>query len=50
MPSVPMGAHLLGTLRRHGILYTAREGAGHRPYVLALAELINLCEDRKVLG
>jgi len=50
MPSVPMVAHLLGTLRRHGILHTVREGAGRRPHVLALAELINLCEGRKVLG
>jgi Fic family protein len=50
MPSVPMVANLLGTLRRHDILFTVREGAGRRPHVLALAELINLCEGRKVLG
>ena len=49
MPSAPMVANLLGNLRRNGILHTIREGAGRRPHVLALAELINLCEGRKVL-
>jgi len=49
MPSAPMVANLLGNLRRNGILHTVREGAGRRPHVLALAELINLCEGRKVL-
>ncbi len=48
MPSAPMVANLLGNLRRNGILHTVREGAGRRPHVLALAELINLCEGRKV--
>jgi len=48
MPSPPMVANLLGNLRRNGILYTVREGAGRRPHVLALAELINLCEGRKI--
>jgi Fic family protein len=48
MPSPPMVANLLGNLRRHGMLHTVREGAGRRPHVLALAELINLCEGRKV--
>ena len=49
MPSVPMVATLLGKLRNNGILHTVRKGAGSRPQVLALAELINLCEGRKVL-
>jgi Uncharacterized conserved protein len=49
MPSAPMVANLLGNLRQNGILHTVREGAGRRPHVLALAELINLCEGRKVL-
>lgn len=49
MPSAPMVAHLLKTLRQSGVLHTVREGAGRRPHVLALAELINLCEGRKVL-
>lgn len=50
MPSTPMVANLLGKLRSNGILQTVREGAGRRPHVLALAELINLCEGRRVLG
>jgi len=50
MPSTPMVANLLGKLRRNGNLHTVREGAGSRPHVLALTELINLCEGRKVLG
>jgi Fic family protein len=49
MPSAPMVNNLLNNLRRNGILHTVREGAGQRPHVLALAELINLCEGRKVL-
>lgn len=48
MPSSPMVATLLGKLKQHGILYTVREGAGRRSQVLALAELINLCEGRNV--
>lgn len=50
MPSAPMVANLLGRLRSSGILHTVRQGAGRRPHVMALAELINLCEGRKVLG
>jgi len=49
MPSAPMVATLLAKLKQNGILHTVREGAGRRPQVLALAELINLCEGRKVL-
>ncbi len=48
MPSAPMVASLLKTLRSHNVLHTIREGAGSRPHVLALAELINLCEGRKI--
>lgn len=48
MPSVPMVASLLKTLRQNQVLHTVREGAGSRPHVLALAELINLCEGRKI--
>ncbi|MDB6055206.1 MAG: putative Filamentation induced by cAMP protein Fic [Verrucomicrobiales bacterium] len=50
MPSTPMIATLLGKLKRNGILHTVREGAGSRAQVLALAELINLCEGKNVLG
>jgi Fic family protein len=49
MPSAPMVHTMLKNLRENGILHTVREGAGRRPHVLALAELINLCEGRKVL-
>jgi Fic family protein len=48
MPSPPMVANLLSKLRQSGILITVREGAGRRPHVLALGELINLCEGRRV--
>jgi Fic family protein len=48
MPTPPMVATLLNKLKSSGILHTVREGAGRRPQVLALAELINLCEGRKV--
>ena len=49
MPSAPMVANLIGRLTQNGILHTVREGAGRRPQILALAELINLCEGRTVL-
>ncbi len=49
LPSAPMVAVLLGKLKQSGILHTVREGAGRRSQVLALAELINLCEGRKVM-
>lgn len=49
MPSAPMVNNLLKNLRQNGVLQTLREGAGRRPHVLALVELINLCEGRKVL-
>ena len=49
MPSVPMVSILLTKLRESGILLTLREGAGSRPHILALAELINLCEGRRVM-
>jgi len=50
MPSIPMVANLLKTLRENGVLTTLREGAGRRPHVLALSELINLCEGTKVVS
>ena len=49
MPSAPMVANLLGKLKGGGILRTLREGAGRRPQVLALPELINLCEGKKIV-
>jgi hypothetical protein len=41
--------NMLGKLKQEGMLKVVREGAGRRAQVLALAELINLCEGRKVL-
>jgi Fic family protein len=48
MPSVPMVMIMLKNLKQAGILKVVREGGGRRPQVLALADLINLCEGRKV--
>jgi Fic family protein len=48
MPSVPMVMVMLKNLRQAGVLKVIREGSGRRAQVLALAELINLCEGRKV--
>lgn len=48
-PSRQAIAQLLRTLREAGILKVVREGRGRRAQVLALAELINLCEGREVI-
>jgi Fic family protein len=48
-PSRQLVAHLLRTLREAGILKVVREGRGRRAQVLALADLINLCEGKKVI-
>ncbi len=47
MPSRQQIATLLGRLRDAGILKVVRQGSGRRPQVLALAELVNLCEGRR---
>jgi hypothetical protein len=49
MPSKPMVMQMLGHLRGAGILKVVREGSGRRAQVLALAELVNLCEGKKVI-
>jgi Fic family protein len=49
MPSRQQIATLLGRLRDAGILKVVRQGSGRRPQVLALAELVNLCEGRDAL-
>lgn len=49
MPSKPMVTQLLRTLREAGILKQMREASGRRPQVLALAELVNLCEGKRVI-
>jgi len=49
MPSKPMIMAMLGKLKAAGILTVLREGSGRRAQVLALAELVNLCEEREVV-
>ena len=49
MPSRPMVMNMLGKLKRAGILKTIEEPRGPHPEILALAELVNLCEGRDVL-
>lgn len=49
MPSRPMLGGMINKLKRHNILHVVREGRGRRPQVLALAELVNLCEGRSVI-
>jgi Fic family protein len=49
MPSKQMIMTLLRKLRGAGILRVLRESRGRRAQVLALAELINLCEGKEVL-
>lgn len=49
MPSRPMVLTMLKKLKSAGILKTVREGRGRRAEVLALTELINLCEGKRVL-
>lgn len=48
-PSRQAVANLLRALREAGILKVVREGSGRRAQVLALAELLNLCEGKKVI-
>ncbi len=49
MPSTPMVNLLLKQFRKSGVLKLIQEGGGRRPQVLALAELINLCEGSEVI-
>lgn len=49
MPSYPMMSNLLNRLKDAGVLHVVRRGSGRRPQILALSELINLCEGRKVI-
>jgi len=49
MPSKPMLAHMLNQLKEEGILRVIRKGAGRRPRIFALAELVNLSEGRRVV-
>jgi len=49
MPSRQQVATLLGRLRDAGILKVIRPASGRRAQVLALAELVNLCEGHQVM-
>ena len=49
MPSKPMIMNLLGRLKQEGILNTVREGRGRRARILALPDLVNLCEGKEVI-
>lgn len=48
MPSKPSILSLLNKLKQGGILEMIREGSGRRPQILALGELINICEDKEI--
>jgi Fic family protein len=49
LPSKPMIMSMLAKLKQEGILKVLREGSGRRAQVLALADLINLCEGATLL-
>ena len=49
MPTKAAILTLLNKLKKGGVLKVMREGSGRRPQVLALAELINLCEGKDVI-
>ena len=49
MPSKPMIMNMLGRLRGDGILKVVRAGSGRRAQVLALAELVEICEGKLVV-
>jgi len=48
MPTKPMVMALLRKLREAGILAVVREGSGRRAQILALGELVNVSEGKKV--
>ncbi|MGC2517748.1 MAG: hypothetical protein WA373_01385 [Burkholderiales bacterium] len=49
MPTKPVVTQLLQRLREAGILKQLREARGRRAQVLALSELVNLCEGKRVI-
>ena len=49
LPTKPVVTKLLSQLREAGILKQLRASSGRRPQVLALAELVNLCEGRRAI-
>jgi Fic family protein len=48
MPTYPMIINLLNKLKEARIVHVIRPGRGRRSQILALPELINLCEGRKL--
>lgn len=48
MPSKPSILTILKKLKNGGVLELIREGSGRRPQILALGELINICEDNDI--
>ena len=49
MPTKPVVTQLLHRLTQAGVLKQLRAARGRRAQVLALAELVNLCEGRRVV-
>ena len=49
MPGKPMIMNMLGRLKKAGILKVVRESCGRRGQVLALAELIDICEGADII-
>ena len=49
MPTKPVIMEMLGRLKKAGMLKVLDEGGGSRAQVLALAELVNLCEGKEVI-
>lgn len=49
MPSRPMIMNMLGRLKSAGILAVIRQGSGPRAQVLALTELVNIAEGKKII-
>ncbi len=49
LPSKPAVMTLLGKMRDAGILRVLRQAKGRQAQILALAELVNLCEGREVM-
>jgi len=49
MPSKQSILVMLNKLKKIKMLEVLREGSGRRPQVLALAELINVCEGHEVI-
>lgn len=41
--------NMLARLIKAGIIKVIRDGSGRRPQILALAELMNICEGRNVV-